>query len=283
MSKPERTEPCQAERDTSRSLPCAASFPTTRWTLVKALESKSEAGDDRNWNQFISRYWQVLFNSLLRRGVSRHDAEDAVQGFLKKLWTSDTFPSCLKIESHSLRAFLSASLKNYWLDMLRKETTQKRGGRASHQELDDNLRLALPEEDPQFDQEWARATVSQACERLRIDYALRGQAEFFEQALILLEDQNQETLQNARQTLDIRANTLAVGLKRFRERLARLVREEVKASLYEPSEETLNAEIRHLLRALEQAGGIGNLVRESSRTEKAVDQNDGSGPSGERG
>lgn len=235
------------------------SFPTTRWTLVDALAQRDSSPRGNDWNQFVGLYAPVLVVSLERKGASRADAEDIVQGLLAKLWQSDAFPGVLHEHHGRLRTYLMSCLKNLWIDAMKKNTRQKRGGGAEVVVLSE-LETCDPEDEAVFDQEWAKAVVLRACERLRAEYTMRGQGLFFEEGWCLLQDDGDERRATVGEELDMKANTLAVGLKRLRERLSQTVRDEVASALYQPDEEAVNGEIKHLLRALSMAGGLPSLT-----------------------
>ncbi len=58
----------------------------------------------------------------------------------------------------------------------------------------------------------------------------------------------------------MKKNTLNVALKRLSERLSSRIRQEVEATLTEPTPSQVNEEIRHLLAAFGESGSFSEIV-----------------------
>ena len=64
-------------------------FPTTSWTLIARLRSGDEATARRALEDLCAQYRYPLYCAIRYRGLTHHDAEDALHGFLAKLLRLD--------------------------------------------------------------------------------------------------------------------------------------------------------------------------------------------------
>ena len=48
----------------------------TRWTLIKRLKNWD---DQEGWREFFDTYWRLIFSVAIKSGLTREEAEDAVQ------------------------------------------------------------------------------------------------------------------------------------------------------------------------------------------------------------
>ena len=239
--------------------PSPSSFPVTRWTVVRRMADDRKVVRLEGWQEFADVYWSVLVEWLERQGVSLPNAQDLVQGFIENLWKSEHFASTLNPEGGKLRSFLLKSLKNWHLDQLAFESRLKRGGGKEHLEYDEADEPVIAS-DQNYDRAWARATLTHACQRLRDEYQERGKSPLFDHGLALLDDRDSQKFELACQQLDMKKNTLNVALKRLRERLPARIRQEVEATLSEPTPSQVNEEIRHLLAAFGEHGSLSEIV-----------------------
>ncbi len=233
-------------------------FPATRWTVVRRMRDGSRTVKLQGWNEFCEAYWPALVAWLQGRGVKSHDAHDLVQGLLEKLWKRGDFVDHLSPDGGRLRSFLLHSLRNWQIQVFRNEARQKRGGNADHVPFEDTM--SGPESEHSFDQVWARAVLRRACATLRSEYLRRGNVAIFDHGLALVDTRNPEKAQIVAETLGITLNSLNVSLKRIRERLARCLREEVAATLTDPTPAQIDDELRHLLASFGKNGTLGDLV-----------------------
>jgi len=237
--------------------------------MIDQLASGREEERTQSWNDFVESYWPVLVSWIQKRGLSRQEAEDLVQGLMLKLWEGKDFSSQLSREHSRLRVYLSTALQNWWFDEHRKKSRLKRGAGAEILPLDEKILpadISSAMEKENFDQEWAIALVNRATALLRNDYASRSNEAFFDAAFPLIGNPDELQREALRQRFDMEKNTMTVALKRLRERLIQRVREEVRATLIEPSEDEIRGEVTHLLAALASAGGLQTVAPQASRS-----------------
>ena len=70
------------DQDQSSSVPDAARFDSTRWTVVLEAAQSRAPGGPAALARLCARYWQPLYGFARRRGYGPEDAQDLVQGFL---------------------------------------------------------------------------------------------------------------------------------------------------------------------------------------------------------
>jgi len=100
------------ERDHGPSAEGAASFHTTRWTIVmRAAQSQAQGGQSA-LAELCRLYWYPLYIFARRRGHSPDDAQDLTQGFFlrSRSWEKRlVFLLCLHAILHSIIEKISPS------------------------------------------------------------------------------------------------------------------------------------------------------------------------------
>ena len=239
-------------------------FPVTRWTVVQRMSDGRHSVKLQAWSDFSETYWPALVKWLEHQGVCSPDAQDLVQGLLKKLWSSDDFTMRLSPDQGKLRSFLLKALRNWQKDWVLHDARLKRGGQEIHIELDDSI---PSDDDDLYDQAWARATLRRACLSLRARYLKQGNLEFFDHALPFVESRDPSDTRDMIERFGMTENAINVSLKRLRERLANCLREEVTATLVKPTQIEIDDELRHLLGAFGRSGSFTDLAHSLSLSE----------------
>lgn len=195
-----------------------AQFPSTQWQLIRG---SALSQDDRRgaFAALVENYRPAIL-AYLRARLGAEDAEDALQSFLASSYEHGWFARA-DPEFGSFRAFL--------LVMLKRHVGHWRGLR-SHavEELDGDV-IADPDAgvDPEraFDARFLVTMTTQALTGLRLTYAARNRAALYDSLLPLLSSPPAHgDLAALAVRLEMPANTLAVELKRLRERVAGALR-----------------------------------------------------------
>jgi DNA-directed RNA polymerase specialized sigma24 family protein len=199
-----------------------SAFPTTRWSLIHAsrLQPQDAAAA---WSALVRDYRPAIV-AYFRRSALARDAEDLAQEFLLSSM-EDGWWARADADVGSFRRFLLALLKRFLLN--RWSSAQQRS-----EVLADTIDTGSDEDSPeaQFDLQFALCLTRTALENLRERYARDDRAQLFAQ----LEPWIAETpapgeLAALAARLDVAPNTLAVQLRRVRQRL----REAIRAALAE--------------------------------------------------
>lgn len=230
-------------------------FPQTRWTLV--LRARADEKDDAALSalgELLRAYWQPLYVFARQSGVAAADAEDAVQSFCHSLIHRESLRTADR-DRGRLRSFLLSGFQNHLRSLHRDQQRQKRQGAAEMMSLEDAEALlelnGLASESPDraFEKRWAYTLLERVLQRLRAEYAERGQ----EQVLALLEptlvwngsEMGYEVLADK---LGLTSNTVAQKVKRLRLRYRALLELEIGDTV--DSTESIAEERDYLIRVL---------------------------------
>ncbi|HEY3225788.1 MAG TPA: sigma-70 family RNA polymerase sigma factor [Planctomycetota bacterium] len=161
-------------------MPPPAPFGTTLWSTV--LLARDSEGTSRRGalDRLCARYWTPLYAYLLRRGLAREDAQDAVQGFfayfLEKGLLDEVDPA-----RGRFRRYLLAVLERWLANERRTASAAKRAfdfDRADRRLAFDPA--AAPDE--AFRRTWALEVLREAMSRLKREYQELGRSRRFEAA-----------------------------------------------------------------------------------------------------
>lgn len=240
---------------TARWLQGTARFSTTRWSVV--LEAGTN-GDSREeaMEEFCRIYWYPVYSFIRRRGTDPEPARDLTQGFFEKLLSRDWL-SGLERKETRFSTLLCVTLKNFLASEYRRDTAQKRGGKAKPLSLDmaqaEHWFGAEPstEETPEriFERRWAQAVVESALRRLESESVAMGKGTLYSVLHPFLSREPEDGEYDAAgAALGVDRRAIAVAVFRLRKQFKAMVREEVSEGLRDPS--TLEDEMRHLAAAL---------------------------------
>ena len=251
-------------QDEGSALPDGGRFDRTHWSLVLAAMQSRAQGAPEALATLSSRYWRPLYAFARQRGCSPEDAEDLVQGFFGHLLGSRGL-STVDRSKGKFRSFMLASFQNFMSGENRKVRAEKRGGRAellSFDCQDAEARLSLEPADrltPEtiYDAQWALLLLQRATGRLEQEQAKIGKAAIFQTLKGFLAGEvgspDSITYEGAGQALGLSKAAVTTNIHRLRQRHRQLVREEVQATLLEPTQ--VDAELHALCEALVQAEG----------------------------
>ena len=236
----------------------AASFHTTRWTMVmRAAQSQAQGGPSA-LAELCRVYWYPLYIFARRRGHSPEDAQDLTQGFFLHLLERRA-PTGVDRLKGKFRSFLLASFQNHLSDVGDRARRYKRGGDKEFVQLDAEDAEERYRREPVefltaekiFDARWAMTVLGEALKRLRQEYATAGKTSTFEALRVFL-DPNRSTAPPSYDEVANRLELSTGGVKtlihRLRKRYTALLKEEVGRTVSDPSE--IDEEIHALCEAV---------------------------------
>jgi RNA polymerase sigma factor (sigma-70 family) len=246
------------ERDLGPPAEGAASFHTTRWTIVMRAAQSQAPGGESALAQLCRTYWYPLYIFARRRGYSPDDAQDLTQGFFLDLLKHRALASVDRVKG-KFRSFLLASFQNHLSDQLDRARRLKRGGDKEFVELDaeeaeQRYRLEPVEcltAEKLFDARWAITLLAETLNRVRQEYANEGKTSIFDALRVFLDPGNSRTPPSYDEVADqLQVSTGAVKtlIHRLRKRYTALLREEVGRTVSDPAE--VDEEIHALCEAL---------------------------------
>jgi RNA polymerase sigma factor (sigma-70 family) len=246
------------QRDHGPQAEGAASFHTTRWTIVMKAAQNQTLGGDSALAELCRLYWYPLYMFARRRGHSPDDAQDLTQGFFLHLVEQRALASVDRLKG-KFRSFLLASFQNHLSDQGDRVRRLKRGGDKEFVHLDaedaeeryrlEPVELLTPEK--MFDARWAMTLLAEALNRLRQEYATEGKTSTFEALKVFLDPVNSRALPSYEEVANgLQASTGGVKtlIHRLRKRYTALLREEVGRTVSDPAE--IDEEIHALCEAL---------------------------------
>ena len=236
----------------------AASFHTTRWTMVmRAAQSQAQGGQSA-LAELCRLYWYPLYIFARRRGHSPEDAQDLTQGFFLHLLERRALTGVDRLKG-KFRSFLLASFQNHLSDVGDRARRYKRGGDKEFVRLDAEGAEERYRREPVefltaekiFDARWAMTVLGEALKRLRQEYATAGKTSTFEALRVFL-DPNSSTAPPSYDEVANRLELSTGGVKtlihRLRKRYTALLQEEVGRTVSDPSE--IDEEIHALCEAV---------------------------------
>jgi RNA polymerase sigma-70 factor (ECF subfamily) len=231
-------------------------FFSTRWGMIL------QAGDSAATtayalsalSELCQAYWRPVYVFLRKQGYGREDAQDLTQGFFAHLIENRGYAHA-DPKKGRFRSFLLGALKHFIADARDREHALKRGGGIILENLDDNVEAQIAggakwQADEVYDREWAASLVRQALDRLAQECALAGKAELFSYLmphLVAREEIAVPYKEMARRSHRTVA-TLRHERTRLRARYRAILREEVRATVPDPTE--VDEELRYLYRVL---------------------------------
>lgn len=227
-------------------------FATTRWTVVLLAGRKSSPQSAQALEELCCAYWYPLYAYVRHQGHRKSDAEDIVQGFFAR-FLAKNYLDGLRSERGRFRAFLLAALKHFLANEWDRAHRQKRGGGAmplalDWQDADTRYRLDLPDPlspDKLYDRVWATALLRRVLDRLRVECADDGRADFFEAVKeCLTVGKGAIPYAEVATRTGLSEGAVRVAVHRLRKRYRALLREEIAQTLADP------AQVAEELRAL---------------------------------
>lgn len=237
--------------DGSVDSPAPQWFATTHWSVVLTAREGDSTEAAGALEKLCRTYWPPLYAYIRRDGCDQTEAQDLTQEFFVRLLARDYLRQ-LRHQEGKFRSFLLAYLKNFLSEQRRRAGAQKRGGDRVFVSLDasageEGYLLEPVDEltpDQVFERRWAQAILQTAQDRLRGEFAGRGQSALFERL------QNYQPHEPGGQSYaqlgdDLGMTEAAVrsSVQRMRHRYRELLREEIAQTVTRPEE--IEEELRH--------------------------------------
>ncbi|MBS0456705.1 MAG: sigma-70 family RNA polymerase sigma factor [Proteobacteria bacterium] len=219
---------------------------TTRWSLILAARGAGRSAHAA-LAQLCAAYRPVVLAHFQRLDPGAN-ADDHTQSFFVH-FLEQRLPDRADAAPGSFRAFLYAAARNHWRQSWRSENARKRDAGLADAGALDSIAGPGPDPEHEFDRDWALHVIHRARERLKEGVARSGRTKLFAAVQgYLLEPPEASDYVRIGAALGMPANTVAVAVRRLRERLRQLVRSELADTL--PPGTDLDAELQWLRQAL---------------------------------
>jgi RNA polymerase sigma factor (sigma-70 family) len=240
-----------------------ARFRTTRWSAILVAAESRIPGSQAALAELCRLYWYPLYAFARRRGSGPHDAQDLTQGFFLHLLENRALKQAHPLKG-KFRSFLLASFKNFALDEAARARCQKRGGDREFVYLDSEDAESRYQLEPAdhltaekiFDARWAMTLLAYAVERLRQEYAARGEGPRFEVLKVFVgveEGKNPPSYEQIAQSLRVSLGAAKTLIHRLRKQYAVILRQEIGRTVSDPA--AIDQEIHALCDAMIAAEG----------------------------
>ncbi len=238
-------------------------FTTTIWSeVVRASQPEREAGQ-RALNALLSKYRGPLLTHLTRRvGLPSTDAEDLLHDFVHDKVMVKRLIGRAARERGRFRSFLLTSLVTFVKEKARNEARLKRrpkGGWASFADLSEaELDGCAHTPANTFDEDWARAVMTQTIRLMEAECRARNQEEVwgvfrFRLLLPILEGAEKVSYEELIQRFKFASvEQLSNALTTAKRKFIRILKEQIGE--YEGDPAKVEAEFRELKSILANAG-----------------------------
>jgi RNA polymerase sigma-70 factor (ECF subfamily) len=238
--------------------PSRTPFPTTCWSRVVAAGDPASPQAREALAELCATYWYPLYAVVRRRGYAPEEALDVTQDYFAHLVEKGTLAAADRRKGR-FRAFLRTDCDFFLSHQRERDRALKRGGGAVP--LSINLRdaegryLREPADDitPErlFEQAWSMALLESVFGRLEREYADSGRSEQFERLQVVLSEGSRAVpYATLAEHLGTTVGAVQQAVQRLRKRYRAILREQIAATLDDPSEEEIDDEIGVLFRTL---------------------------------
>lgn len=237
-------------------------FPLTRWTRLGRLRGDPESDEGRcALEEICGSYWYPLYVFARRKGQSRDDASDLVQGFFAKV-LKGVFLAGADEAMGRMRTYLLTGFTRFMADEWDKVSAGKRGGGVEVLSLDfeDGERRFMDEpvangdHDQAYEREWALSVIEQAGRQLEVECERSGKGALFAVLSPLVRGEGEgvgyEALTGA---TGMSVEAMRQTVRRLRMRLREILRQVIADTLQDPSEAEVDDELRALRAALTES------------------------------
>jgi DNA-directed RNA polymerase specialized sigma24 family protein len=232
-------------------------FTTTRWSLIVAAGGSGEQAAAA-LAELCQAYWRPVYAFIRRRGYPPDESADLTQAFFLHLLEHRVLERADQARGR-FRSYLLTSTHNFLASARLHDLTLRRGGGTPHQSIDaiESERLpllsALDQEsspDAVFERHWALNLAERALERVRTEYAARGQEAQFATLRPFLTSDAQTLPSKDDSTRGAGAGDAAyrTALRRARRRFGEALRAEIRETVGDTDE--VDDELRFLLQVL---------------------------------
>jgi RNA polymerase sigma factor (sigma-70 family) len=204
-------------------------------------------------------YWYPLYAFARRLGRSQEDAEDLTQGFFAYAIEHDLFSRADR-NLGTLRTFLLRVFQRYIGDVRDRETAQKRGGGREliSLNLDDGEELysrdlaANDTPETVFDRSWAQSLLRATLAKLAASEQSAGREQQFEvlQSFLTPDAVAEQCYDAAGRASGLAPEAVRQAVCRLRKKFRECLRDQIAATLYEPDDVRIDAELSALRVAL---------------------------------
>jgi RNA polymerase sigma-70 factor (ECF subfamily) len=235
------------------------SFPTTCWSLVLGAGDRAAPQARSALAALCTAYWYPIYAFIRRKGYHPDDAQDLTQAYFARLLESGVLAAADRRKGR-FRAFLRTDCQHFLIDQYRRR--RAREGETIPVSIDSRDAEGRYRYEPAggmtaerlFDRAWALTLLDRVLEGLAREYAAKGRNEVFDRLkVVLTQDMGAVPAATLAAQLGTTEGAVHVAVHRLKKRYRALLREQIAATLADPSE--MDDEIRSLFAAIQSRPG----------------------------
>lgn len=227
--------------------------------MLRVLETEDLSRREEALSGLCRDYWFPLYAFARRWGRSEEDAEDLTQGFFVHALEHNVFIQADR-SMGTLRTFLLKVFQCYMGDVRDRETALKRGGGRELVSLDlegaEELysRDLATHETPEllFDRAWAQSLLRATLSNLATGERSAGRGQQFEilQSFLTPDAVAEQSYEVAALEAGLALEATRQAVSRLRKKFRKCLREQIAATLEDPDDARVDAELSSLRVAL---------------------------------
>ena len=236
-------------------------FPTTRWTLIRRVQKGGEAEAATAMNEICRQYWYPIYAFARRAGRGPHDAQDITQGFFCHVLERNLFATA-DPGLGRMRSLLLTAFQRFSNGQRIKDEALKRGGGQQLISLDVTEGEERYHQEPSheltpvamFESAWAHSVIERTMKRVRQIEESAGREALFAVLSVFLAPDGNDPGQTAIAAGQLAMSEEAVrqSVSRLRKRFRDALRDEVAATLADPTPAAVDSELQALKAAITQ-------------------------------
>lgn len=228
-----------------------ASFPTTRWTLIRQVGSPAEPEARQALESLCRQYAGPVLGFVRQRVSSTEKAEDIAQGFFAQVIEGGLL-NRVDQDRGRFRTFLLHALRGFMADVRDFDNAKKRGGGKEIFSLD-AVAVMEPRHgltpDRQFELQWVRTLLAHSLARLERECRDSEKSELFDALRGFLDTDASPPVAEVAEGLRMSEAAVRVAVHRMRRRLGQIIRSEVADTV--PSTADVDDELNRLMQIVE--------------------------------
>lgn len=150
-------------------------FPLTRLTLLRRVRQEDPDARKEALGAFWQAYWKPLYAYARHLKLSNEVAKDLVQGFCARAIEADILAR-FDPSKGKLRTWMLTWFHSYFVDRMREQRAEKRGGERKALPVEAALEVPSSESaQGEFDRAWAQGLIERAFDRWKQDLVQRAE------------------------------------------------------------------------------------------------------------
>ncbi len=235
-----------------------AGFPTTHWSQVARAGNLAAPEARTALAELCAAYWYPIYALVRRTGHGHTDSLDLTQEYFARLLEKPVLAAADRSRGR-FRAFLRVDCGFFLGDRRDRDQAQKRGGGRAPLSIDardaeGRYRIEPAYDftpDRLFDRAWALTLLTRAVDLVAAEYATSGRGPLFEKLRgALTGDSLTVPYSEIATALGMTEAAVQQAAARLRKRYRTILRDEIAATLDNPTDQAVTAEIRDLFDAL---------------------------------